>query len=218
MPPGVYVRRKDPGLDCRDEMDRIHAICLQNAAASDNLKQADKGNSWRLIASAVEGMILRSSNRELNWWEGFNTGALGKGLIDNILRYYEANGDVQMLASVVCVLRCSRISNGETVEWTFLQDDIVRYNSYIEKYSELLYSWGQFRECAEVKKFFLVDDSRKDTAGKCLKDMVEFRFQCPRCTSSSESGANYCHSCQDYSLRCSICDLACRGLFTVCER
>lgn len=216
------MRRKAPGLDSRDRLEQISTLCLKNATASDDLKQTDKGDSWRLVASVVDQMIRRSSSRELNWQEGFlNTGALGKSLIDNVLRYYETNGDVQMLASVVCVLRCSQISNGRTEDWTFLEDEKERYNSYIKKYSDLLYSWGKLTKCAEVKKFLFVDHTKEDEApdgaAKSSVDMIELRFQCPRCASSSDSGSNFCHTCQDYALRCSICDLAVRGLFSVCD-
>jgi hypothetical protein len=184
---------------------------------ADSVKQFDKGDSWRWIATVVDEMIQRSSSLDVVAWDGIGAGKLGSGVIDNILCYYEAKGDVQMLASIVCLLKSSFMVGGKTSRWTFLQDDCSRYNSYIKKYAELLYSWGQLTKCAEIKKFrFAEKESESPT--NSMSDTINLSFKCPRCLSSSESGTNYCNSCHDYAMRCSICDLAVRGLFTVCER
>jgi hypothetical protein len=225
-PLGVYVKRKPKGVSNSQEISSIHQKCLTNAAVADSVMQIDKGDSWRWIAAVVNEVFQQSSRLDnINAWDGLSAGKLGNGVIDNILRYYEAKGDVQMLASIVCVLKSSCISDGKTTRWTFLQnDDWNRYNAYIKRYSELLYSWRQLTKCAEIKKFLFAESAKSDnattawqSATKATNDSIEISFKCPRCLLPTESGTNHCNTCQDFALRCSICDLAVRGLFTVCD-
>eukprot|EP00980_Cylindrotheca_fusiformis_P009435 scaffold2065_cov107-Cylindrotheca_fusiformis.AAC.5 len=42
-------------------------------------------------------------------------------------------------------------------------------------------------------------------------------FHCPRCGQDTDKNTNMCRYCQDFAFRCSICDNAVRGLFTVCS-
>jgi hypothetical protein len=217
------VKRKSKGVSNSNEICKIHHMCLKNAAVADGVRQFDKGDSWRWIAAVVNEVIQRSSSLDVNAGDGLTAGKLAIGVINNILCYYEAKGDVQMLASIACVLKSSCLSDGKTTRWTFLQNDWNRYNAYIKKYSELLYSWGQLTKCAEIKKFQFSESVTREsttsaqTTTKAMNDTIEISFKCPRCLSPTESGTNYCNTCQDYAMRCSICDLAVRGLFTVCE-
>jgi hypothetical protein len=149
-----------------------------------------------------------------------------------------------MLATIFCVLSggCRNTSQpGSLKLLPHGQDE--KYDSYIRKYAELLYAWGLLSLRAELNKHLIRIPSRleggisSEIGNKLLLRTpprregalsVEERsdsgrvpgvaviFHCPRCGQDTDSNTNFCRSCQDFAFRCSICDNAVRGLFTVC--
>jgi hypothetical protein len=162
--------------------------------------------------------------------------ALGSKMVANLLLYYEALGDAQMLSTIVCVLQSRSYSVGELTRvkspsglWSLLppnQED--KFDTYIRRYADLLFSWGLLTTRAELNKHLVSTprgfrskwpagvDSGFDE-GHQAATSITHAITCPRCLRETR-GSNFCPFCRDFAFRCVICDNAVRGLFTSCER
>jgi hypothetical protein len=215
---GVYTIRKIPATtEVSRELHRIKQICLHNADVCKSLDEQEKREVWGLLAQLVD-MRLNENRASFDGWGGFGGAAFGLSLIENLLRYYESLGDVQMLSTIVCVLRDNRRHQQLDQPRLLLvpSDREEKYDMYIRRYADLLYGWGLLTIRAEVMKHLVrppinTEDDKEGVPG------IGLVFSCPRCGDSTELGTNCCRSCQDYAFRCAICDNAVRGLFTVCK-
>jgi len=196
-------------------------ICTHNAKASLSVGQPGKADVWFLIAQIIDGMI-NSSYDDYDGWHGLGGGALGKELIASILTYYEAHGDIQMLATIVCVLtggRDRRKTNdfyANSIFHQILPVNNEKYDGYIHLYGSLLYNWGQPTIRAEVNKHLAFTGSQNLQHDKYDFNSGLFAPLCPRCQRPANPETNICNICSEYAFRCSICTNAVRGLFTVC--
>lgn len=184
--------------------------------------------TWKLVAKVIRNRI-ENSGHGFDGWGGAGGGALGVSLVGNLLRFYESLGDVQMLSTLVCVLRIKRQERkiGKGHGWYLLPPDTdARYDLYIRRYADLLYGWGLLTIRAELNKHLVRTMSPVDSGLVEVTDRIDesvssagiaLVFKCPRCAEISEFD-NRCRSCNDYAFRCAICDNAVRGLFTVCGR
>jgi hypothetical protein len=165
--------------------------------------------------------------KRFNGWGGNGGGALGVDLVSNLLGYYEALGDVQMLATIFCVLSGGhRGTRSKTQPYLLPQglEESAKYDAYIKKYAELLYSWGLLSIRAELNKHLLRIPTRRE-GEQSMEEKTETGripgiavvFKCPQCGRDADFNTNMCRTCQDFAFRCSICDNAVRGLFTVCD-
>lgn len=212
--PGVYVARRASPANTQT-LESMKAVCGHNAKASKDLGQAGKADTWRLLAQVVAGrMHVRGSAH----WKPKANLAVGSKLVQLILKYYETRGDVQMLATIVCVLRQDRDpSNGES---TLLPEDTNgRYDGYLRRYADLLYAWGLISLRAEVNKRLKFTYERREVFGVPSKPGdgtgISIFSKCPRCLNSASG--NYCTQCLDFVFRCILCDMPVRGIFTVCR-
>jgi len=184
---GVYTLRVEQESDATEIYNRImrdrqlaeiQDACLHNSRVCDALLETGKSQTWNLLAKAIESGYSASRAADDGWCcgsgGGGRRGALTYELVGNILRYYESLGDVQMLATIVCLLRpiATRASskwNKENIHtspssnqkgkwtWTLLpkgQDG--KYDTYIRRYADLLYSWGLLTTRAELNKHLLL--------------------------------------------------------------
>jgi hypothetical protein len=203
-------------------------LCAHNVAACETAGQDDKANVWSLLAETLDGLVENTSD-DFSGWGGVAGGSLGRGLVQNLLRYYESLGDVQMLSTLVCVLSGgSRKSQPKIDDENLLLpvDCNELYDAYLRKYSEILYAWGLLNTRAEINKHLsripstgdgqLTFDSVESLGGGRLPGLA-IAMTCPRCGLETKDGTNVCQSCRDFILRCSICSDAVRGLFTMCE-
>ena len=180
---------------------------MHNAKVCEELGEMPKMGTWRLVSKVVQNKRNRRGRGFDGWGE-----ALGGNLIGSLLTFYESLGDVQMLSSLVCVLR----DNGQCRRKLFIlpKDHSSRYDLYIRCYSDLLYGWGLLTKRAELVKHLtqsiLLDEVNDDEGMGGLA----FDIECPQCSGNTHFG--YCRPCNDFSFRCTICDNAVRGLFTVC--
>jgi Zinc-ribbon, C4HC2 type len=205
-----------------EALGNIERRCLHNANVCERLGEHQKKETWIVVSKIVRSRIQRLG-QGFDGWGGLGGGSLGVGLIDNILRYYEALGDVQMLSTLVCVLRDRSGQRG----WFILPTDQgMRYDAYIRLYAHILYGWHLLTIRAELNKHLVRSAPMLEYGGLDAADVVNnkdsspgiaFVIKCPRCSNDNEYGANYCRSCRDYSFRCALCEHAVRGLFTVCE-
>lgn len=208
----------------RPDMVEIHYlqhkidICMHNAEVATNIDQHGKSQVWRLIADIIEG-IAGNSYDDFDGWHSINGSALGRELILNILHFYETNGDVQMLATIVSVLRSRRQDPISLYDLLFT-DDSRRYDLYIHFYSQLLYSWGKLITRVELNKHLsqrsLDNDSTIIENNALSRDKEMFSPCCQLCNRLANPETNICQHCNHYAFRCSICTNAVRGLFTVC--
>jgi len=146
---------------------------------------------------------------EYDGWKGFGFGSLGRNLIREIFTYYERQGDVQMLATIVSVIGRGRDFRGRKMnkkltEQLLLPDD-NRYDIYLLLYAKMLYSWGRVQTSTELKKH-LYSSSKSDSviAGTCSLIFAPR----PKTNTNGEYNRN--------TWQCSICTNSVRGLFTVC--
>jgi hypothetical protein len=197
----------------------ISEICMHNASISESLGETSKRDSWKLLAKAVESRVRCHSAFSGDW--GRAGDALGTNLVSNLLRYYESLKDVQMLATIVCVLRHPIFENHPSFKILPSGADEHKYDLFIQKYANLLYAWGLLTTRAELNKHLarvpLEDDTRLGSDDEENRSPgISLAFQCHRCA-KEVVGGNYCESCKNFAFRCVICDTAVRGLFTVCD-
>jgi hypothetical protein len=212
--PGVYVVRRIIPTNSQN-LQTIKAVCENNAEVSKDIGQTKKADTWKLLAQVVAGrMHVRGSAN----WKPKASLAVGSKLVHLILKYYETMGDIQMLATIVCVLRQdSESSDGES---SLLPEDTGgRYDGYLRRYADLLYAWGMISLRAEVNKRLKFNCEARDVFGVSSKvgdgAGISIFSKCPQCGSSTSS--NYCNQCSDFAFRCILCDLPVRGIFTVCR-
>ena len=139
-------------------------LCIYNAGVCVDLGQKDKADTWSLLGQTVENMG-RDLHNNFDGWGGPGGGALGKEVVAGILQYYELHGDVQMLATIVCVLsggvgrhairdedqRSLKDASNAYVR-NLLPEDDRRLDSYITRYAAILYQWGKITTRAELNK------------------------------------------------------------------
>jgi hypothetical protein len=212
---GVYTISADKNSEGDDILEKIEEMCVHNAKVCESLGETTKMGTWTLVSKLVQGKKNRTGRGFDGWGDAF-----GVNLISSLIRFYESLGDVQMLSSLVCVLRIKRphrYDETKRQECMLLpKDQLSKYDTYIRLYSALLYGWGLLTKRAELVKHLttIVKFNDNDGAEGLDECAVAFHIECPRCAGYSHFG--YCQSCNDYSFHCSICDNAVRGLFTVC--
>jgi hypothetical protein len=215
--PGVYVLQNVPvAIEVRRELQKMKATCLHNANVCKSLDEQEKYEVWNLLAQVVD-MRLTKNNASFDGWGKFGGSAFSQPLVENLLRYYKSLGDVQMLSTIVCVFRKNHKRMLDEPRLKFLpvtQDE--QYDSFIRKYSDLLYGWDLLNTRAEVSKHLLRSSPSDVSEGRATE--IGLVFSCPRCNGETEPGTNTCRSCQDYAFRCVICSNSVRGHFTVCKR
>ena len=229
LQPGVFTLQASNGESEDDELVNIERRCFHNANVCERLGEHHKKETWNVAAKIVQSRI-QCLGQGFDGWGGLGGGALGVGLVSNILRYYEALADVQMLSTLVCVLRDRRPENriGGRRGWFLLPpDQDMRYDSYIRRYADILYGWGLLTKRAELNKHLIrsipmfecggLESTDADDEKPCSSQGIGFVIKCPRCSCDSTFGTNYCRSCRDYAFRCALCDQAVRGLCTVCD-
>jgi len=155
----------------KKQLEKVKRMCIHNATVCSTYHQTGKADTWALLAQVVDN-VLNTEPDNFDGWGGPGGGALGQELVSSILEYYEFERDVQMLASIVCVLsggrdrRRTRSSNihppssfskeesphGPSGLLVLLPNDEQKHDSYIRNYCKLLYSWGQMEIRAELSK------------------------------------------------------------------
>ena len=225
MHPGVYALSSDPPDTTihteTQKLTQIKALCLHNATVCKKFGEEGKEGVWKLLVQMVDRRLHERPD-DFNGWGGKGGGALGVELVASLMRYYETLGDVQMLATMVCVLSGGRPrTKDDTREHLHLlpKGHDEKYDTYIHRYSDLLFGWGLLVKRAELNKHLVSRIQEND--GKTLNEKsqsgIALVFTCPRCGKDAELGTNVCRSCQDFAFKCSICENGVRGLFTVCE-
>lgn len=169
--------------------------------------------TWKLVSKIVQSKRTRTG-RGLDGWGD----ALGSNLVGSLLAFYESLGDVQMLSSLICVLRDNDQSSthgNSRSDWRLLpKDQNTKYDLYIRRYSELLYGWGLLTTRTELVKHLSQNVSLEDFIDNEGIGGIAFEIECSQCAGNTHDG--YCRNCNDFSFRCTICDNAVRGLFAVC--
>jgi hypothetical protein len=226
---------KDEGVSLKNELEEIRMLCMHNAQVCEEFGDEEKKNVWKLFAATVEGRI-NDDDKTFSGWGGKCGGALGVAMISHFFDYYEKLGDVQMLATMFCVLSGGYREDKRKEHAYFLPigRDAV-YETYIIRYAELLYSWGLLHIRAELNKhlkyqpaneheFRFLSSERQDppSAGNnnvgTADSGLSLTLLCPTCGSEIQpNNSGFCPHCQDFAFRCSICDMAVRGLCTYCE-
>jgi Zinc-ribbon, C4HC2 type len=212
----------------------LQSICLYNAKICRDFNQHQKADTWSIIARAVENHLLdEGCNDSFSGWDGAE---IGRELVASLLKYYEIEGDVQMVATVVCVLNSGKSANDGPKNASLLTtDQSQKYALYIQRYADLVFRWGLFTKRAELLKFLPrrfncgVEEelsssfiSKKEaTVNNEILDRhhygISFGGTCHRCDCPvSTSDNNICPRCRAYAFRCILCDNAIRGLFTIC--
>lgn len=225
--PGVYTLTSDSygtGVDEDDRtLSKVKALCGHNADVCEKYGETGKQGVWNLLGQMVERRLNERPDA-FNGWGGKGGGALGVELVGNFIKYYENLGDVQMLATMVCVLSGGRPRNTDNGHLFLLptgHDE--KYDAYIRRYSDLLFGWGLLAKRAELNKH-LVQHIREsegnvlnDTTNSTRSPGIALVFTCPKCGKDAESGTNICRSCQEFAFCCAVCELGVRGLFTTCD-
>ena len=211
---GVYILSGDRGPPRRAKQreERLRDVCLHNAKISTSLGQTGKANVWHLLSQMAEN-VLKDEHDNFNGWGGAYGGSLGNELVSSFLQYYEMQGDVQMLATMVCVLggnQRSKVAEGCSLLPVSHQD---RYDSYIRRYADVLYAWKLMSERAELCKHLV---KRLPDPSDDQYSAVDIVVWCSRCHQEAATDNGICRNCRNYAFRCSLCDVAVRGLFTVC--
>lgn len=210
---GAYVLRTMKNGNDRYLLEIRHA-CEHNATVCMEAGEPEKAETWKLLAQIVAGRLhLACGGR----WKPRASLALGANLVRLVLAYYESMGDAQMLSTIVCVLRQEKKGDGSSPSLLPEETD-GRYDGYLRKYSEILYCWGLLSLRAELNKHLKHEFESREVFGvpsKGNEGGISLFSKCPHC--HEPTSTNYCNACSNYAFRCTICDTAVRGLFTVCS-
>lgn len=209
--------------------EKIKSICLYNSNICRKMGQFEKSTTWSMIADAFENHI----DEDIESFDGWGSGSsFGRELVSNVLQYYESVGDVQMMATLVCVLRHGRRSfdqGNETnigINSLLPPDQDEKYDLCIRRYGKLVYRWGLLVKRTELHKHLSRHLLRMEGSqflpkkdGDIQTPGISFAITCLNCNKEDavSDGGNICSSCGDYAFRCTICDNAVRGIYTVCH-
>lgn len=162
---GVYTLRKAPMIhEVSQELQRAKLICLHNAEICRVLDEQEKFEVWGLLAQLVD-MRLNENRTSLDGLGGFGGTGFGLSLVENLLRYYESLGDVQMLSTMVCVLRDNFTQSLEKKGVKLVPSGRDQtYDLYIRRYADLLYGWGLLTIRAEIMKHLVCPPPNLDVA------------------------------------------------------
>lgn len=190
-----------------DQLNHRKAICRHNGRMSFELGHHRKAGVWNLLAQALENIPIHDG---YDGWRSFTSGALGQNMLDKVLTYFEIQGDVQMLATVMTVIGGGSLGN-QCRDSQSQYNNLRRTNAYIHSYANMLYSWGMVEACAELKKHL-----HFSSAKPALQEYTGLAFttnyqQCDRVLIPSNFDFQ-----KQAAFQCSICRLPVRGLFTVC--
>jgi hypothetical protein len=212
------VRQKDPNAS-------LKLICIHNSNVCTEYGEIEKANTWSILAQAVDNHL----DGEIDSFNGWGGTSLALDLVSSLLQYYEGEGDIQMVATMVCVLsagqRTATTKNQRSVSLLSL-DQNAKYDLHIQLYAELVYRWGLSSKRVELHKHLSRTLSTADVSLARIETSdattsipgISFAISCPRCkTTSTTSDGNVCSTCSDYGFRCIMCANAVRGLFTVCS-
>ena len=218
----ISVQRHNRKSIYHGEILEIHDLCLHNAEVSRNCNETEKESVWRLLAETTLTQINNSDNN-FNGWGGNGGGALGIDMVKDFFSYYESLGDMQMLATMFCVLN-SQLNESQSTNHPSLlpKGREAVHNTYIFRYAELLYSWGLFNTRAELNKHLPRKYEQNEIRFQATEEIKEDPFDvgvtiaCPTYETEADSNMNYGHSSRNFAFRCAICDTAVRGLFIYC--
>ena len=169
-------------------------LCDHNAQVCSSLGQTSKSDTWALLAQTIESSFTFEMVG-CNGWGGHED-SLTTGIIEQVLLFYESQGDFQMLASMLCVLTFGRdrrtSSKKSTGRYQLLpRFDKRRYDNYLRRYGALLYGWGMLTVRAEILK--------RSASGDFVPTTSDVAAEITNC-----------------DLKCSICCLPVRGACTWC--
>lgn len=211
---GAYVLRR-PKASTNNNLEAIKLACEHNSKISAQAGEHEKAETWKLLGQAVDGRIDVAGGGR---WRPKSSVAMSSNIVRLVLKYYEKAGDVQMLSTIVCVLRQEKMVDTAGGPPLLPEDTRGQYDCYLRRYADLLYSWGllslraqlnkRLRFVFESREVFGVPSMSKERGG------IAIFTECPHCHQPTTT--NYCHSCSNYAFRCILCDTAVRGLFTVC--
>jgi hypothetical protein len=212
-----------PSSSIRPDLDRVNSltirkeICIHNAKCAAAIGQSDKADVWNILSDMLDS-ISSDSYDDFDGWHSLSGCALGRELLLNIFHFYECEGDIQMLATIVSVLgagcRMNRSTSHETESNPLdllLPEDDTRCDVYIHHYSALLYNWGKLNTRTELNKHLA-----SPPAATRENDIFVPVCHEKQCNGFVNRKTNVCNICKKYAFRCSICTNAVRGLFTVC--
>jgi len=188
-------------------------LCEYNSNIAKSVGQDDKANVWMLLSETAEN-VVNNKNDAFDAWHGLEDGAIGRDVIKNILKFYEAQGDVQILATIICVF-------GRDLE-TFLLKDDLKYDSYLIHYGYLLQTWSKFYIRVELLKHLSPTYRESGWEDISINRIYPPIQVCPT-PAAPETHYEEFQGNQDIYLnggnnfRCSICNKTVRRLLMVCK-
>ena len=234
---GVYTLENPQTPEAASERLAItHKLCIHNAQVCSDNGQKAKADTWTLLAQTIESIFTFEMDETDGW--GGDGDALTTGIVEQILGFYEVQGDFQMLSSILCVLtfgrdRRSLSRDGEGRYQLLPKFDERRYDNYLHRYAALLYGWGVLTVRAEISKrlAYNTPGAGAETITQLETNIfgdstilpnsgvapgVTFAPLCGRCMEPVTDVNNICPKCNEYAFQCSICCSAVRGACTWC--
>lgn len=124
-------------------INRARDICVHNGTNTKSEEHDTKDRKavvWNLLAEVLDNLNSDIGD-EFDGWKGFANGSLGRNLLGEMFRYYELQRDVQMLATIVSVIRNGPINKDERFgirnSNLLLPRDDDECDKYIDLYSNM---------------------------------------------------------------------------------
>ena len=191
-----------------------HKLCLHNAEVCSQLGQTAKADTWTLLGQTLHSVLTFELDETDGW--GSDRDALTAGVVEQILRYYEVQGDFQMLSTIVCVLtfgsdmHCPLSSIGRRQLLPRFFDE-RRFDNYLREYAALLYGWGFFTKRSDIaKRLICPAPSTRPEANTWTGSGKRVRLPDTALVVDEDSS--------QYPLQCSICCNVVHGICTWCPR
>jgi hypothetical protein len=206
---------------------KVRDICTHNSEISRLLGFSQKADIWQLLSLIVDN-VLNGAYDDFDGWNGLG-GAIGNGLLLDILLFYEKLGDIQMLATIICVFCGGRDRKRRTYDSMLLTsfhllrpNDDAKFDNYILLYGSILYRWGLLNTQTELNKHLASTTlcaNLQDGVHTVVPHHGSLKFipVCHRCLSPVDTGTDVCNKCKGFAFICSICVLPVRGAFLICQ-
>ena len=226
--------------------------CRKNAWVAQTVNENAISRLWVLLSVSINSM--RSDNIDdspmavasiTNGSKSWMSSAIGGQSLLKIMKYLQQIGDIQTLATIICILggcdscaalldNCRMSSEDIGASFTNLQSlDSIYLHRTLLGYSEVLRRMGLQEVATEIMKFSKAFKINRDSESH---HDLDFQLICVRChknisttkdtnqqnrrriygKAQAKFKGNWCKQCADFSLRCSVCHSSVRSVGIFC--
>ncbi|GMH69461.1 hypothetical protein TrST_g11095 [Triparma strigata] len=180
-----------PSLTLKPSQSTVTRICSNNARVYRSFNFEEKAAVWDLLSI----LLTPGPTSDVSDVDVYGD------IVSRIMEYYKEEGDVQILSTVMCLLRSVEMEPKEKFKG--------EHDRLLRTYAEILGSWGKVKKRTEICKRITPLPNADAAMG------LDIGFLCPRCGGVAND-KNVCATCRDFAFRCGVCNERVRGAAISC--